>query len=421
MSGTTGEITVAALEAALARGEFIYEYQPKVSLVSGRMCGAEALIRWHRSDGTAVPPADFIPLAERSGFITEITFGMLPKLVSDLAIIQAVNPALVLSFNASARDFDDDRLVEALGNILDLGLARAAEIEIEVTESAMLVAGPAVVQRLQELRRRGLLLAMDDFATGYSAINVLSRLPFTTIKIDQGLVSRMDNPLDATVVESSIRMAHRLGLDVVAEGVETEDQYVRLQSVGCGLVQGYWISRPLSLDGFVTLVQEAPRYPANPAGLLHMAILDHIDWRKSLLDALISKEKRGWEFGDAMVGRLAMDPEDCRFGRWYYGPGREHAGLIAYRNLGAPHAALHEAGKRIVEASRRGVTFSGLCPLLRQLTAHSARVIALLQEFEHVALQQNDDARLPRKMGALEIAADPHARSRRQRTGRRAA
>ncbi|HEX7480295.1 MAG TPA: EAL domain-containing protein [Polyangiales bacterium] len=140
-------VSIESLRYALAAGELVFHYQPKVSMVLGTVCGAEALIRWCKPDGTMIGPGAFIPLAESTGFITEITRRMLDTLVADLVIARAADPTLTVSFNASARDFEDDRLVEAIVRLLDLGIVAANALEVELTESAVLQAGPALAER----------------------------------------------------------------------------------------------------------------------------------------------------------------------------------------------------------------------------------------------------------------------------------
>ena len=172
-------VTLREIRQALQRGEFIYYYQPKVSMVSGRISGAEALLRWRRPDGSMIYPNEFIPVAESTGFITEVTIRMLERLVVDIARIRPVETGLVVSFNASARDFEDHRFVTALFRLFDRGQLAAEEIEVEVTESAALGGKAGLVEQLLQLRNRRVALAMDDFGAGYASIDALSRLPFT--------------------------------------------------------------------------------------------------------------------------------------------------------------------------------------------------------------------------------------------------
>lgn len=377
---------IASLAAALERGELLYHYQPKVSMVLGGISGAEALLRWRLPDGTLRPPSEFIPLAESTGFITQITLGMLGRLVADVAAIRATAPGLLVSFNASARDFEDDRLVDAIVGLLDRGEVAPDELEVELTESAVLAGGASLIERISRLPQRGVRLAMDDFGTGYSGLDTLARLPFTTLKIDQGIVGRMESSeKEATIVASSVRLAHRLGLDIVAEGIETEQTFLHLQAAGCSTAQGYWLGRPMPLQSFLDLLGAGRRWPAGALGLVHMAMLDHLEWRKALIDELLAA-RPGVPQTQIDFRGFALEPTECRLGRWYHGPGRALVSSAAYRALAEPHAALHHHGRSIAEASRRGMGLAELVPSLRRLTELSTVIISLLQELEHAAL-----------------------------------
>jgi EAL domain-containing protein (putative c-di-GMP-specific phosphodiesterase class I) len=379
----TAIISLDELRGALGRGELLFHYQPQVSMVLGTITGAEALIRWNRRDGSLVAPNAFIPLAESTGFIREITASMLKKLVVDLPILHAVDPTLTVSFNTSALDFEGDHLVGAIARYVDQGLIGPNVLEVELTESAVLASGPGLAERLGVLRRRGVTLAMDDFGTGYSSIDTLSKLPFTTLKIDQGIVRRMEaSAKDASIVESSIRMAHRLGFGVIAEGIETEACYLHLQAAGCATGQGYWMGRPMPLDDLIELLRCGKRWPAGALGLVHMAALDHLEWRKALLDALLA----GGGPIEAAVSRVELDPTLCRLGRWYHGAGRVLCDERPFRDLLVPHADLHDCAARIIRGARAGGSIEELLPSMRELTEHSTRIIALLQEIEHGVL-----------------------------------
>jgi EAL domain-containing protein (putative c-di-GMP-specific phosphodiesterase class I) len=352
--------------------------------------GAEALLRWRRPDGAVVYPDDFIPAAESAGFVTEITIRMLEPLVDDMVRIRALGQPLVMSFNASARDFDDDRFVNALLRMLDDGRLASGEIQVEVTESAALCGSRALLDRLGRLRDRGIGVVMDDFGAGYATIESLAYLPFSSVKLDNGTVRRMRaSDKDANIVESSIRLVHRLGLDVIAEGVETEATYRHLQNAGCSQAQGFWIGRPSPLDTFLALAGSGMRWPEGVLGLVHMAILDHLEWRKCLIDTLLQLHQARLPPSEDDVRHCEIDAADCRLGRWYDGPGRELAGLPAFAALGTVHGALHACASRIVELMRAGTPFDRIEPALRELSDHSVGVIASLQALELAVLDRN--------------------------------
>lgn len=173
---------------AIKNDELVFFYQPKVSLITGKINGAEALIRWIKPDGTVIPPSEFIPIAEESDLIKEITYHMFAKLVDDLLILNGIDDALVTSFNTSAKDFEDDKFTNLVLNTLRISNLPTHVIQVELTETATFQATSVIKDHIIILRNAGLSLAMDDFGTGYSSIDTLSKLPFTTIKLDQGII-----------------------------------------------------------------------------------------------------------------------------------------------------------------------------------------------------------------------------------------
>lgn len=193
-------------------------------------------------------------------------------------------------------------------------------------------------------------------------------------------------------------MGHLLGLDIVAEGIETESSFLHLQAAGCSVGQGYWMGRPVPLERLIELLRGGKRWPAGALGLVHMATLDHLEWRKALIDALLAGGERGR--ADAL-DHLETDPNECRLGRWYRGPGRSLVDLPAFRDLDAPHVALHDCATRIIAAWRGGARVADLLPGMRRLTEHSTRIIAQLQELEHAVLTRMSDIERARALRSL--------------------
>jgi EAL domain-containing protein (putative c-di-GMP-specific phosphodiesterase class I) len=393
-----GGVTVRELADALTRDELVFYYQPRISLVLGTICGAEALLRWVRPDGRVVPPGAFIPIAESTGFITDITIAMFPKLLADMALFHDIDHLLVTSFNASGRDFANDRFERAVWLAVERGLVRPGRLEIELTESAVLSGGHEIVKRLDFLRGQGVQIAMDDFGTGYSSMDTLSKLPFSALKIDQGVVGRMEtSPKDATIVDSSIQLGHALGLEVVAEGVETEQAYLRLQSEGCTEAQGYWMSRPIPLDAYVEFLAAGHRWPAEPLGLIHMALLDHLAWRKALTNVVLLRPR-------SPAPPVAMDPRKCRLGQWYYGLGRSYAGRPSFDAVEPAHERLHALGAKLLDrATTGGAGSAEVLRLMRELSAESVNIMAALQELENDLLAQRTPSESARLRTGLSV------------------
>ncbi len=376
------DITLQDLSDALANDEFVYYYQPKVSMLSGKICGAEALIRWLRADGTLVSPAAFIPFAETTGFIKEITLAMFQKLIVDLNIINDAKDSIVVSFNASAKDFHDNKLVDAIRYAIQHKQLDADLLEVELTETVFLNDGKHVRQNLELLEQMGVALAMDDYGTGFSSIDTLARWPFSTIKLDQGIISKLEDSMkEFTIAQSSIHMAHQLELGVVAEGIESEHMYKLLQNMGCMLAQGYWISRPVALAEFLDFCRTRTIWPVQPIGLLHLAQLDHIQWRKAIIDGVFYLGLR--KDSNEIRGAPESDPQTCRLGRWFYGAGREYSGTKWYDEFEQQHIHLHDVGMKLLESAKQGASKSTQTSLMRELTEKSVIVIGMLQQLEN--------------------------------------
>lgn len=386
-STPTPPITVEDILDALARDEFVYYYQPKVSLLTGKVCGAEALIRWVRPGSGLVLPGDFIPLAEASGTISKLSLAMFPALVADLVIMQDINPDLMVSFNLTAQDFESDAMVNCMREAIASYQIEPRNLQAELTETSLIQSSGRVREHIQALVDMGVSLAMDDYGTGYSSIDVLSQWPFSVVKIDQGLIRRMvTSEKSTTIVQASIRMAHQLGIKIVAEGIESAGVYDFLLNTGCTEAQGYWLGRPMPLAEFLAYLRQDQRWSGLPIGLVHMAQLDHIQWRRTLVDQAMAISFKGDEMEPVRVVEAEMNHRHCKLGLWYYGLGQEFKGYPAFDALDEPHRQLHVIGQELVAAMGQGASRELITELLRRLTRQSGVVLGLLQELENEAL-----------------------------------
>lgn len=236
------------LKTALEREELAVQYQPILSLVTGRVVGLEALVRWNRSASQVVLPAGFISVAEETGLILPIGELVMRNACRQVREWQRTGlPDLRVAVNVSARQFSDSHLLQTIGQALSESELSPEYLEIEITESIAMASAEIVVTNLEALRKRGVRISIDDFGTGYSSLNYLKRFPIHSLKIDRSFVTEVvTNPADAGIVRAIVEMAHGLKLNVVAEGVETKDQFQLLQRFGCDEMQGYWVSPPLT-------------------------------------------------------------------------------------------------------------------------------------------------------------------------------
>lgn len=237
---------MALREALLVDDQLTFHYQPKIEISTGRCIGVEALIRWTDQDGTVRPPDTFIPLAERTGLIVEVSQWAMKTAMQQLVAWQNADIDLCLAVNLSARDLSDATLLDRLGNLLRFHAIEPHRLEVEVTESAVMENPGEAQLVLEKLRDVGVGVAIDDFGVGQSSLTYLKNLPASSLKLDRSFLHNLESePRQEKLVRAAIDMAHDLDLTVVAEGVETEATYERLISYGCDFAQGYYLCRPL--------------------------------------------------------------------------------------------------------------------------------------------------------------------------------
>lgn len=257
------------LRRALDQREFVLYYQPEVELSTRRIVGLEALIRWVHPDRGLVPPMDFIPFAEECGMILPI---------GDWGLAEACNQiqkwctedlcqhSLRVCVNLSARQFAREGLADHVEELLRRFGVSSRQLGLEMTESSLIPDAPTALEVLGNLRRLGVSLLMDDFGTGYSSLNHLHKFPFDVLKIDRSFVARMtegEQPMQ--IVRTIVELARALGMDVVAEGIETREQDEMLQKLGCRYGQGYFYAKPLPPDEVTRLLRLPGRVLPEPA------------------------------------------------------------------------------------------------------------------------------------------------------------
>lgn len=247
----------AQLRHALERNEFELHYQPKVNIATHQLCGAEALLRWKHPDEGLVPPRGFIATAEQIGLMSPITNWVLITALRQCKAWQDAGIDIPVSVNLSTRTFQNPKLLERIEWAVQEAGVNSDCLEIEITEQTLmkdLDHGTEVLKRLKEM---GVHVAIDDFGTGYSSLSRLRRLPLNTLKIDRSFLTEMagheDNPV---IVRSIIDLGHNLGLQVLAEGVENDQAWKTLESLGCDAVQGYHVSQPLPGQSFSSWMKD---------------------------------------------------------------------------------------------------------------------------------------------------------------------
>lgn len=239
----------ATLQAALQSRQFIPFYQPKVAPDDGRLLGVEILARWRRPGAQVAPPAQFIPVMERSALIDHLAWQLIDQALIDAA---AWDVAMPLAFNMAPRTLEQPGMVERLCALARRHGVAPERITVELTETAMAGSPRAVLDCVTRLRGHGFGIAIDDFGIGYSSLALLLSLPFTELKIDRSFVAQLATSAKArTMLEAMIALGGRLGMEVVAEGVENDTDLRLLRSLGCPCVQGFHIAPPMSQAGLL--------------------------------------------------------------------------------------------------------------------------------------------------------------------------
>ncbi|WP_295822914.1 EAL domain-containing protein [uncultured Deinococcus sp.] len=246
---------MAALRAAVHDEQFHLVYQPQVNARTGDLLGAEALLRWTRPDGVAVPPGTFIPLAERSGVMTQLGTWVLREAVRQAQDWHARGLPIRVAVNVSAVQFADPAFVTTVQDVLTMAQLPPHLLELEVTESLLLHDIPRVLALLRDLKALGVALSLDDFGTGYSSLSYLHDFPIDTLKIDRSFMPTPDRPAH-TILSAIVGLGQALGLHVIAEGVETLEQQRLLLQLGCERMQGYLYARPMRPEGLAAWYAE---------------------------------------------------------------------------------------------------------------------------------------------------------------------
>ena len=249
-------MTKSKLKRAFERDELLVHYQPKYNIVTGEIIGAEALVRWELPDRGMILPADFIPIAEETNLIIDIGEWVLDKVCEDFRIWQrSVSSAGRVSVNLSLKQLKQKNFINRISAILRGHEVSPTSLELEITETTLMENPERTIRLLDQLYGLGLHLAIDDFGTGYSSLSALQQFPISTLKIDQSFVRDVaTNPDDATLVGTIVQMGRNLNMDVVAEGVENEEQLSFLQRLDCTYVQGLLFGSPMSSDNYLELL-----------------------------------------------------------------------------------------------------------------------------------------------------------------------
>jgi EAL domain-containing protein (putative c-di-GMP-specific phosphodiesterase class I) len=399
-------LTREALERAMHNNELLLYYQPKVCLSRGVIIGAEALVRWSDGAQGLASPDSFLPLAERSGLLHDLTLQLLDQIVDASRVLRAempaiaaplsvtnteagtVTPELSLSINVAPNDLASRTISNRIRELLADNVIRPVDLQIEITESAVMGNVDRVYDDLCRLKKMGIKILMDDFGTGYSSIDRLSQLPFDALKLDQGVVRRMGTSRqNLDVVRSAISMARELGMTSVAEGIETAAVYNFLIAHGCEEGQGYYIARPMPLADFQSFIAADHQFEGSQIGRVHQASLNLSRFRKMLIDAAYCAQ-----LGEDVILDSVADPgldaniSESRLGSWYFGVGQELSDHLVFTDIEQPLREVHASGQRFLEKLKSGLSTQELDHSIADIDLQIGHLIGLLHRLERLLL-----------------------------------
>jgi diguanylate cyclase (GGDEF)-like protein/PAS domain S-box-containing protein len=251
------------LRRGLERGEFLLHYQPIIALEAGALTGFEALVRWQHPTRGLLPPAEFIQVAEETGVIVPLGWWVLREACRQMTewYAHGADPALNISVNVSAQQFAQSDIIERIDEAIAATQIDPHRLKLEITESVMMQSAGAASTTFEDLRSRGIQLCIDDFGTGYSSLSYLHRFPIDTLKIDRSFINNLDEEGSSLeLIETIVALSRILGLEAVAEGVETPEQLETVRRLGSSFAQGYLISVPLPADGVEQLIRDGRRW-----------------------------------------------------------------------------------------------------------------------------------------------------------------
>ena len=240
------------LRRAIQQQEFVLYYQPIIELATGTIVGAEALIRWHHPNRGLISPAQFIPIAEETGFILHLGDWVLKEACRQLRswqLLHLADSSFSVSVNISAYQFAQPNFIHQIDGILAETQLSPECLKLEITETALMRQTASAINVIYNLRERCIQLSIDDFGTGYSSLSYLHSFPVDTLKIDRSFIQRLhESSSTLGLVTAIVQIAKTLGMDLIAEGIETDEQLAQLKQLGCQFGQGYLFSHPLSSD-----------------------------------------------------------------------------------------------------------------------------------------------------------------------------
>lgn len=383
------KITIDDIKSALSSDKFCFYYQPIISVITGELVGAEALIRWVEPDGTIIFPDRFIPIAEEHGFITDITFYMFDQFVSDVGILTSLNKNLNISINFSSKDLLNDKLTNKIEEHIISGNIDVENFSIEITEQSYV---NYVDLNFDKYQRLNIEFVLDDYGIGFSNLAALINAPIKKIKIDRSIIHTMNSAKRSEIIiNETIKLSHRLGLTVVAEGVENQSEYIQLQNNGCQYIQGYLISKAIKISDFISLfVLDKKQWQASALGIIRLAQFAHVQWKQDLINVTFHNVDDPFKNNTRTLINVD-DYHSCSFGKWYYS---DAAALLSENEyfiaIEQSHKDVHIIGSVLIEKSQEvNCDINEVINLSKELNKQSFILLKLLHDLEISLLIEN--------------------------------
>ena len=387
----TDSPTAEQIAKAIERDELVMYYQPKVCLLTGRIIGAEALVRWNDPHSRVLSPSVFLPQAEAGGLLHDMTVRLLDDVVAACNEVRRCAPELSLSINVAPNDLTSQAISSRISSYISGGAIKPHELQIEITESIVMEKFDVVLDELASLKSMGIKVLMDDFGTGYSSIDRLSQIPFSALKLDQGVVRRMTtSSQNLNTVRSTISMARELGMTSIAEGVESIEQYNILLASGCEQAQGFYLCKPVPLKQFIELVRTDPSFPHSQIGCVHQAVFNILRYRKSLVDIAVCSALGSDSAVAPAVSEIRSSrvEQGFRAAEWYYGVGQMLNYHESFRAVEAPLNKLNDLGAALEKELVTGQPSRVHSDRLRDIDQYATAAMAELHRLESALLAE---------------------------------
>jgi|GEM_PF-1996589 len=390
---TSQTVELVDICRALVNQELVYYYQPIVSLITGKICAAEALIRWKKEDGNVILPGEFIPLAEEKGLINDITREMLPVLMKNIrTLTPQLDSDFYISVNLSEKDITDESLTTIFERELSRNGISSSRVCAEITEQIFMPLNEKSIANIFNLSDLGIKIALDDFSAGHSTLENLTNLPISILKLAMKITRLAPSTRnDFRLLRHLVSLAHQLNLDTVAEGVETEEEFHLLTSTGCTATQGFYFSHPLPLEEFQDLLSKQPSWSEYPFGLEYLAQIDHIDFRRDIIrEALTIHTNPDPNARKRASKRLPdLDPESCLMGKWFNNINWQWHEKADLEELNKLHLIFHEKSRLLISAASKNQTRSEINKLINELTDISLQLMDNLQRISIIGIQNH--------------------------------